>query len=306
MFRKFSSIEKFNNIIKQARKDNVEKLVFTGTVKIHGTNACIGYVKSTNTVFAQSRERILDLENDNFGFSNWVEANKLKISNALKKFDSEYVYLYGEWFGKGVQKHVGVASLSDKYFASFSLVTVDNGLETEYMGISLNLPNTICVQDAGVYFLDVNVMKAHLASEEIERLTLEVEADCPVASFLGVRGIGEGIVWRAGPYIFKSKGTKHSSSKVVGMPHAISPAEAERLESVEEFAIWACNQSRMQQALEEVGNSLENIKQFLNWVIKDILKESALQLEANNLTSKDITKACYARSRKWFLENHGI
>jgi hypothetical protein len=49
---------------------------FTGTVKVHGTNAGIGYDPISKTVWAQSRNHVLSDKSDNCGFHTFVMLNK--------------------------------------------------------------------------------------------------------------------------------------------------------------------------------------------------------------------------------------
>ena len=58
-------------------------LTFTGTVKLHGTNAGVCFNKQAG-LWVQSRENIITPEQDNAGFAFFVEANKetfLKCGN---------------------------------------------------------------------------------------------------------------------------------------------------------------------------------------------------------------------------------
>ena len=54
MFKKFNSIQQFSGVVKQVRdycKYNnlpLPVLDFTGSVKIHGSNACVGFDKAGN------------------------------------------------------------------------------------------------------------------------------------------------------------------------------------------------------------------------------------------------------------------
>lgn len=78
---------------------------FTGTVKVHGTNAGIGYDPISKTVWAQSRNHVLSDKSDNCGFHKFVMLNKDIFISILSKFSDEHpVMAYGEWFGAGIQK----------------------------------------------------------------------------------------------------------------------------------------------------------------------------------------------------------
>ena len=85
-FRKWPSI----------KRDN--PLSCTITEKIDGTNGCI-VIEEGEIVGVQSRKRFITVEDDNFGFAQWVEDNK---EDLLSLGDG---YHYGEWAGEGIQKN---------------------------------------------------------------------------------------------------------------------------------------------------------------------------------------------------------
>jgi len=88
------------------------------TEKIDGTNACVIILKMDRAcivdlnpiehkdiddifvwgMFAQSRSRLINPENDNYGFAKWVKAN------AEELFMLGEGYHYGEWWGQGIQR----------------------------------------------------------------------------------------------------------------------------------------------------------------------------------------------------------
>ena len=59
-------------------------LTFTGTVKVHGTNAAIVRLKD-GTIYAQSRSRIITPTSDNAGFAAFVHLNQDKIEQMFQK-----------------------------------------------------------------------------------------------------------------------------------------------------------------------------------------------------------------------------
>ena len=44
------------------------------TQKLNGTNAAI-VITDTNEIYAQSRNKVIDIKSDNMGFANWVNSN---------------------------------------------------------------------------------------------------------------------------------------------------------------------------------------------------------------------------------------
>ena len=81
----------------------------TITEKLDGTNACIQVsvvnVLPANTfelqvVGVQSRKRMIDPGDDNYGFANWVYENEQELAAKLGEG-----YHFGEWYGAGIQKN---------------------------------------------------------------------------------------------------------------------------------------------------------------------------------------------------------
>jgi len=89
------------------------------TEKIDGTNAAI--VIENGIVKAQSRNRFITPDDDNFGFARWVDANKDALVATLGEGRH-----FGEWFGKGIQRGYG---MHRKMFALFNT--------TRWMGVEL-------------------------------------------------------------------------------------------------------------------------------------------------------------------------
>lgn len=103
------------------------------TEKIDGTNACIiidfsetahnplescivsGDLNSTDigvwAIYAQSRNRMITPEDDNFGFARWVR------DHADDLFYLGEGYHYGEWWGAGIGRRYG---MEEKVFSLFN------------------------------------------------------------------------------------------------------------------------------------------------------------------------------------------
>ncbi len=74
------------------------------------------------------------------------------------------------------------------------------------------------IQDYQMFKVVVDFNNPELTQNEIIEQTISVEDECPVSKALGFAGIGEGIVYTSYGHkdtiIFKSKGEKHSKTKV--------------------------------------------------------------------------------------------
>jgi len=113
------------------------------TEKIDGTNAAVQIIKADNlthwyhedgtrswfdpqpldavmlesesyVVYAQSRNRLIDVKNDNAGFAGWVQ----KHAAELVTFLGEGTH-FGEWWGSGIQRGYGL-SKGEKHFSLFN------------------------------------------------------------------------------------------------------------------------------------------------------------------------------------------
>lgn len=80
--------------------------------KLDGTNACVVIDSSQGYIGAQSRSRIITLEDDNYGFAKWVKQNEIKLAEKLGDG-----YHYGEWWGEGIQRKY---KISRKKFSLFN------------------------------------------------------------------------------------------------------------------------------------------------------------------------------------------
>lgn len=84
----------------------------TVTEKIDGTNAAI--IIGDGTIGAQSRNRLITPDDDNFGFARWVVGNAGALTDALGPGRH-----FGEWWGSGVQRGYGLTK-GEKRFSLFN------------------------------------------------------------------------------------------------------------------------------------------------------------------------------------------
>jgi hypothetical protein len=160
------------------------------------------------------------------------------------------------------------------------------------------------IYDFPVYSVEIDFNKPKFSSDQMVKITEEVEKSCPVATILLDKeegNVGEGVVWstiyRGDTIRFKVKGEKHSSSKV----KKLAKVDVEKLKSIEEFVNYAVTPNRVKQAIQET--SAESIKQTGNvvrWVANDIIAEESDTLESNSLIWKDVASACSKRAARIF------
>lgn len=312
---KFGSIGQFRNFIKTMQYLGWRKINLIGTVKIHGTNSSVGLDLKDNSLFYQSRNRVLSLDDDNYDFAKYIEDNKsefLKIFDEIKnkinteKYDS--IIIYGELAGKGIQNKVAVSQI-DRFFAPFSIVGVNKDTVDE-LDVKLSINESIRfypVETFGVYNVQLDLDNVHLAQQEIKDLTISIENECPVGKYFGVSGTGEGIVFtdETKQYSFKSKGEKHSVSKV----KVIADVDIEKINKIKDFVDYSITENRLNQGIEylkEMNKELDisNMGDFLRWLANDVLKEEQDVITENGLDNdlKAIMKSVSSKGRKWFMD----
>lgn len=337
-FCKFPDIEQYRQIVQYVknRKQYIGKdennnpifdesiklptLSFVGTVKIHGTNSGITLSKD-GELYPQSREQLITIDSDNAGFAFFVENKKEVFNNLLSSIDMkdyDYVTVFGEWGGKGIQKGVAINKL-EKMFVIFDIkLSYDDSSK----GVNCYLPiseikklrsteNSIYnIYDFKTYEIDIDFNNPEEALDRLTDLTIEVENECPVGKAFGVDGVGEGIVWcyqnDDGEKIrFKTKGDKFKSSS--SKERKIVEVDIEKVNNVKEFVEYTVTESRLNQGIEKVYgfNQPLDIKKtgdFLRWVFNDIIKEETDTLFGNGLEPKDVSSAISNKARLWLFD----
>lgn len=312
---KFESIGQFRNFIKTMQYLGLRKSNLIGTVKIHGTNSSVGLDLKDNSLFCQSRNRVLSLDDDNYDFVKYVEDNKsefLKIFDGIKnKINTENydsIIIYGELAGKGIQNKVAVSQV-DRFFAPFSVRGVNKDT-IDILDVKLEINESIRfypIETFGVYNVELDLDNVHLAQQEIKDITIAIENECPVGKYFGISGIGEGVVFtdETKNYSFKSKGEKHSVSKV----KTIANVDVEKIKKIQDFIEYSVTENRLNQGIEYLKEmnkevDISSIGDFLRWLANDVLKEEQDVITENGLDNdlKVIMKSVSNKGRKWFMD----
>lgn len=84
------------------------------TEKLDGTNAAV-IVTDEGEVGAQSRNRVITPDSDNFGFARWVQTNAETLTALLGPGRH-----FGEWWGSGIQRKYGLSGENGKRFSLFN------------------------------------------------------------------------------------------------------------------------------------------------------------------------------------------
>lgn len=293
-------------------------LIFKGTVKLHGTNAGVSY-NCGDGIWAQSRENIITIEKDNAGFAFFMHANKHIFLNLIEQLSDENdinlaeytITIFGEWAGKGIQKGVAISNI-DKAFFIFG-VKVSKPHDESFNAYWINSSTVkspehriFNIDDYKTFSVDIDFNMPQMVQNALIDLTNEVEKECPVGAEFGFKGVGEGIVFAAEykgvVYRFKSKGEKHSASKV----KVLNSVDTEKLSSIAEFIEYAVTESRFNQAIQSVfGEDEPNIEKtadVMRWMVSDILKEEIDVLVENGIEPKEIGKYISNKTRPMFFD----
>ncbi len=271
----------------------------------------------------QSRNKLLTPESDNYNFAKFVESDKVLdyLTPYFEKLEikkGSKIVLFGEYCGRGIQKAVGVSSLS-KRFVVFSAtifhkkeVGDDNNVDRQHLDKkhfeTLNSDEALIynIYMFPHYSIKIDFYNPKASIDELEKLTMDVEKECPVAKYFGVSGVGEGIVWSAKwneTHIkFKVKGEKHANTKT----KKIVSHNKEQIESIEKFVDYSVTDNRMNQAIDEIFNKegleieIKYMGSFLKWVVEDVFKEESDVME--DLPEKKVRKSISGKARMWFLQ----
>jgi len=316
---KYPSIEQFRNIVRAVRTKHdyqgkdadgspiyrntspYPTLSFTGRVKLHGTNAAV--VKYKDRIEFQSRERVLSVGSDNAGFATAMSGKELGWLFSGMQFN-EYIAIFGEWCGGNIQKGVALNELP-KVFVIFGAMI--DGVWIDYFNSNDREQGIYHIDNFPTWKVDIDFNSPEAIQNKLIELTIAVEDECPFAKAFGVSGIGEGIVFTcdSDPNLkFKSKGEKHSSSKVT----KIASVDTEELENIQQFIEYAATENRLKQGLEVLSSngielSPKNTGEFIQWVMKDILKEEEDVVVSSKLEWKKITGKLAPYVRQWYFKN---
>jgi len=312
------------------------EIIYKGKIKLHGNNGGVSIKEDADGSFvvqAQSRNRVLSVTDDLGGFAKWATQHQeafIHVRRELKKAfpDTKQTMVFGEWCGMGIQSNVALCGIKKKIFAVFSIM-IDGGIIFDPTLIASFFPATLpenlhiipwmiseeCGEQIVLNYDDVAQLESQLP--QINTLVRRIDTLDPwVREIFQVDGPGEGVVWYPVSLVqdkwltnedfsrlaFKTKGEKHAVVKQA-KPAQIKP---EVSAGVPEFVDMFVTQGRGEQGIGKVCGDGKPTKahtgQFCKWMTDDVKKESATELEASNLTWKQVEKEVGAAARKWFLE----
>ena len=309
---KFPSIDQFRHVVRNIRKisNTMPTLHYIGTVKLHGTNASV--VVIGDNVQYQSRNNVISVESDNAGFAAFAEEVGKDYWRQYNVLGNEVV-IYGEWCGGNIRKGVAICDL-EKMFVVFK-IKVDGGwlskeeMEPYFRDASSEIFRVYNIFMFPYFELDIDFLKPEQSQNILAQLTQQVENECPVAKYFGISGTGEGIVWTCydpeynhSDFFFKTKGQKHSASKV----KKIANIDIEKVNSLNEFVDKVVTESRLLQGVDYLVEQEYDIDQkstsvFLKWLYNDIIKEEQDTLEESGLDQKEIGAYISRSGKDWWF-----
>lgn len=253
----------------------------------------------------QSRERVLSLEQDNAGFMMAMMNKDLDFLFNNIMF-SDYCAIYGEWCGGNIQKGVALNGL-EKMFVVFAIKADDEWIDL-WSDLQDNEQGIYNILQFKTFDVKIDFNNPELVQNKLIEGTLTVEEECPVGKYFGVSGVGEGIVYSCvsdSSLKFKSKGEKHSVSKV----KVLNSIDVEELNSIKEFVEAVVTDNRLQQGMDylkemNIEVSPKNTGEFLGWIVRDVLKEETDTIVANQLDMKKLKGAIVTKARIYYLKQY--
>lgn len=327
---KWASIEQLHAVrvqlqtLHEATGEPLPRVTYRAKVKLDGTNAAIHALPEGFA--AQSRTRLLTVDDDNYGFAAWVHAQAEWSAGLHARLGRAVVY--GEWCGRGIQKRTAISRVERTVLAVFAVQLGDPERESARLVVDPARLRALLPGHPDVFVLPwhgeaveldfADTDRLRTQAERIDAMVADVEATDPfVAEVFGVEGVGEGVVLypvegvafdhegatdrdRYVPLMFKAKGERHRVNRQK-RPAQIDPEVAR---SVEEFVSMMVTPARLEQGLHEVvGEGLPDMRAmgpFLQWVGHDVQKESAAELAAAGLEWKQVAKAVGQAAQRWF------
>jgi hypothetical protein len=241
-FISFPKITQFRQIIKnvvdKAKFDGVDEnnkaifnptyiapiLTFEGTVKLHGTNAGVS-INRNGEIWAQSREQIINIKQDNAGFAFFVENNKDLFREFFLNIDmkdADFITIFGEWAGGSIQKGVIAIRGLEKMFVIFAVKLSynidsnnDNDKRTNFYLKNKKFKNIKSIknkiyniQDFQKFSIDIDFENPALIQNKLIELTNNVENECPVGKTFLLDVLTENIIYENNGKIWFEKENK--------------------------------------------------------------------------------------------------
>lgn len=313
--RKWQKIGKFSDAATYARVEGIKRVIYVGTVKLHGTNAG---VRRTPDGHLQPQSRNQKVNAGHFGFVDFVREREdainflidhtLTINNRDKDTD---VTLFGEFIGPRVQKGVAISRLPEKQWVIFGARITETGEQLVPSALECPYQQVYSILTAPTQHFAIDFSQSlQEIVEEFQALTEQVDAQCPWGERFGLEGFGEGWVWRPvdEPYRhdselwFKTKGEKHRGKR--GKAKGKIKDKPTISKDVIDFVNEHLTERRLEQGLEallEQGRpkTMRSTKSFLDFVLNDLKAETENERAASDLEWKPIGSMVSRKAVEW-------
>jgi hypothetical protein len=314
-------------------------LHYSGTAKLHGTNAAIGIQRSSGLVWFQSRERVLTEQADNNGFRRTFLDYQKKgfdfrslIPSGLSPAAGDTFVLYGEWCGGNIQKNVALSQLPKQFvvFGCCSNVNISSdekqcdAADSSSVRLYHYPPSQICsipefpefsiynIYSIPSYNFEVDFSDPAKVQSALKAQCDEIERVCPWGKRFGIEGVGEGFVcratdsgWEGEQFWFKVKGESHSVTKA----SHVAPVDIEKADSISDFVSRVVTPARCDQSISKLKESgveritRAHIGQYMKWIVNDIIKEESDTAKASGIDIAKIAGQINTAARRWFMDN---
>ena len=304
-----------------------EFIDFYGTIKLHGTNAGVGF-NNQKGMWCQSRSNIITPKQDNANFAEFVEKNKEKFEDLFdiieKKYsinvDTHSIIIFGEWCGSRIQSKVAICEMA-RFFAIFDVKIVKNDNKEDNYYLNSTFPEIKSDFDSRIfninefktYQIRLNFSDLVTTQDELIKYIEEIEVQCPFAKIFEKKGPGEGIVFKTfindkERFVFKVKGDEHKASKERRKVEVTN----EHYSTYEKFIERVVTHNRLIQAMDYIYKfdssletynktpSLADIKHIASWIKNDIYKEEKDTIECNDFDHAKLDKLISKASYKMF------
>lgn len=294
-------------------------VTYTGTVKLHGTNCAVA---CGDELVPQSRNRVLSLESDNYGFAAFVNQyhdDVRKVERAIRTLRTcDTLVIYGEFIGPGIQQGVAISKLKERQWVTFAAAAI-TGDEVHWLNINnaaINSGPVSTVYELEVYKLRiVDFQSPDAVSDALTAsrvLVDNIEEQCPWAAQYGIEGTGEGIVWVPEDVVFRNDTDlwwKHKGDKHAKVKKRVEVVDTEGHREAELLAL-TCLDGRLDQGIKyleemEYPLSVQSIPEFLKRVGGEVKEECAIAIEEAGFTWKSLAGTVNRKAVAWYKARIG-
>jgi hypothetical protein len=250
--------------------DRLPVLTAHGTTKCHGTYAGCSYHKGE--MHCQSKKNIITVEQDNAGFSFFIEQRKELFNYMFNNIKEVYgidtnqniITIMSEFCGRGIQSKVAVSQLDKKLFIfGIKIKPLDEEIPSYWVPHDIfpykviNDHDIYNIEQFHTFDIDIDFNEPLFSQNKMVDMVAEVEAECPVGKYFGVSNLGEGIVftfnYKGSTHRFKYKGDKHAGKSKVKTIKKVDNAKLQKIIDLVETLtpVWRLEQALTETSLEQ-------------------------------------------------------